>query len=105
MCVCESVCVCACVSVCVCVYDGREVGHFKMFRTLFGLVYFCFILMYGPIVSSICVSFGVLQPRPEEVEKLNRRREQNRRAAQKFRKKKREKGKYLTEVRLRLING
>ncbi|KAL8592642.1 hypothetical protein ACOMHN_026572 [Nucella lapillus] len=41
-------------------------------------------------------------PRPEEIEKLNRRREQNRRAAQKFRRKKKERGKHLTEESQRL---
>ncbi|XP_076463734.1 cyclic AMP-dependent transcription factor ATF-3-like [Babylonia areolata] len=43
-----------------------------------------------------------LEPRPEEIEKLNRRREQNRRAAQKFRRKKKERGKLLTEESQRL---
>ncbi|XP_076442229.1 cyclic AMP-dependent transcription factor ATF-3-like [Babylonia areolata] len=42
------------------------------------------------------------EPRPEEIEKLNRRREQNRRAAQKFRRKKKERGKHLTEESQRL---
>lgn len=42
------------------------------------------------------------KPRPEEIEKLNRRREQNRRAAQKFRKKKKERGKVLIEESQRL---
>ncbi|KAI8744435.1 homeobox protein 2, partial [Biomphalaria glabrata] len=41
-------------------------------------------------------------PRPDEVQKRDRRREQNRRAAQKFRKKKKERGEHLMEETQRL---